>query len=121
MNIADNNNTNLVSYCGFYCGACPKYIKNQCEGCKGESVKCGIGYKACKVRTCCIEKQISTCAECNEYDSVKNCTIYNPFMIKVGQFLTRTRRRKGIEMIKKNGENEFLNFMMENKQVTIKI
>ena len=29
--IADEN---LISYCGFYCGACPKFLKEQCKGCK---------------------------------------------------------------------------------------
>ena len=28
----------LVSYCGFYCGACPKYTKGQCEGCRGDTL-----------------------------------------------------------------------------------
>ncbi len=27
----------LVAYCGFYCGACPKYKtgKHNCQGCRG--------------------------------------------------------------------------------------
>lgn len=36
------SNTNLVSYCRFYCGACPTYIKGKCEGCKGNSPKCAV-------------------------------------------------------------------------------
>lgn len=28
------NDTKLISYCGFYCGACPKFTKGQCEGYK---------------------------------------------------------------------------------------
>lgn len=34
----------LISYCGFYCGACPKYLKKECEGCRGDSPLCGTGY-----------------------------------------------------------------------------
>ena len=116
----EQSNTNLVSYCGFYCGACPTYIKGKCEGCKGNSPKCAVGYKGCKVRPCCIEKEISSCAHCNEFDSVKECKIYNPFIIRFGQFLTRTNRRKGIEMIKKKGEVEFVKFMTSKNWVTIK-
>lgn len=113
-------NTNLVSYCGFYCGACPTNIKGKCEGCKGDSPKCAVGFKGCKVRPCCIEKGIDSCAYCDEFESVKDCKIYNPFMIKFGQFITRTNRRKGIEMIKENGEVEFVKFMTAKNWVTIK-
>ena len=112
--------TNLVSYCGFNCGACPTYIKGKCEGCKGDSPKCAVGFKACKVRPCCIEKGINSCAYCDEFESVKDCKIYNPFMIKFGQFITRTNRRKGIEMIKEKGELEFVKFMAAKNLVTIK-
>ena len=111
----------LVSYCGFYCGACPKYVKGDCQGCKGESPKCAVGYKACKVRPCCIEKGISSCADCDEYTSVKDCKIYNPLMIRFGQFITRTNRRKGIEMIKGKGESGFVKYMIDKNWVTIKL
>ncbi|MCU4175604.1 DUF3795 domain-containing protein [Carboxylicivirga sp. N1Y90] len=111
----------LISYCGFYCGACPKYVKGDCQACKGESPKCAVGYKACKVRPCCIEKGISSCADCDEYSSVKDCKIYNPFMIRFGQFITRTNRRKGIEMIREKGEAEFANYMLDKNWVTFKL
>ncbi len=110
----------LISYCGFYCGACPKYVKGDCQGCKGEGPKCAVGYKACKVRPCCIEKGINSCADCDEYTSVKDCKIYNPLMIRFGQFITRTNRRKGIEMVKEKGETEFVEYMMDKNWVTIK-
>lgn len=109
-----------ISYCGFYCGACPKYKKDQCFSCKGDDPKCAVGYKSCKVRPCCIEKGIESCADCDEYDSVKDCKKYNPLMIRFGQFITGTNRRLGIEMIKEKGEQEFLKFMSERKWVTYK-
>ena len=28
---------NLISFCGFYCGACPKFLKEECKGCKGDN------------------------------------------------------------------------------------
>ena len=109
-----------ISYCGFYCGACPKFTKGQCLSCKGDDPRCAIGYKSCKVRPCCIEKGIESCADCDEYDSVKDCKKYNPLMIRFGQFIAQTNRRKGIEMIKEKGEQEFLKFMSERKWVTFK-
>lgn len=113
-------NANLVSYCGFYCGACPTLIKGKCEGCKGDNIKCAVGFKACKVRPCCIENNYSSCADCKEYDFTKACKIYNPFLIRVGQFVTRTDRGKGIEMIKEKGEVEFVRFMAGKNWVTVK-
>ena len=113
--------TNLISYCGFYCGACPKYTKQECQGCKGDSPKCAIGYKVCKVRPCCLENGYNTCADCNKYASVKECKIYNPLMIRFGQFITRTNRRKGIELIKEKGASDFVRFMVDRNWVTYKI
>ncbi len=113
--------TNLISYCGFYCGACPTLKKGKCLGCKGDPPKCAVGYKACKVRPCCIENNYSTCADCIKHNSVKDCKRYNPMLIKFGQLITRTNRRKGIEMIKIKGKFEFVKYMMDKNWVTMKL
>jgi hypothetical protein len=120
MNPIEEVDINLISYCGFFCGACPKLIKNECSGCKGDMPSCAAGYKKCKVRPCCIENAFSSCAKCIKYDSVKECKIYNPVLIRFGQFITRTSRRKGIEVIKEKGAESFLIFMKKNNLVTIK-
>lgn len=72
------------------------------------------------MRLCCIENGNNSCADCGKYESVKDCDIYNPFMIGFGQFITRTNRRKGIEMIKEKGETEFVKYMIDKNWVTIK-
>lgn len=120
MNTVEQGDINLISYCGLYCGACPKYVKNQCFGCKGDNSQCAIGYKACKVRPCCIENGYSSCAECEKYDSVKECQIYNPILVRFGQFITRTSRRKGIEMIKEKSVESFITYMKEYNKITMK-
>ena len=120
MKTIEQINTDLVSYCGFYCGACQTFIKGKCEGCKGDRPKCAVGYKACMVRPCWIENEYNSCADCKKYNSVKDCKLYNPLMIRFGQFITRTNRRKGIEMIKEKGEVEFASFMSDKNWVTIK-
>jgi hypothetical protein len=111
----------LISYCGFYCGACPKFLKEKCSGCKGDNPGCAMGYKECKVRPCCIENGYSSCADCKRYSSVRDCRDYNPVMIRFGQFITRTNRRMGIELLKEKGQREFMNLMVERKWVTMKI
>jgi len=40
----------MVAYCGLYCGACPQYLKEKCEGCM-KNVKATW----CKIRKCCIK------------------------------------------------------------------
>ena len=114
------NSKNLVSYCGFYCEACPIFTKGKCKGCKGNTPDCAVGYNACKVRPCCIKNGYSTCAECTKFKSVKDCKDYNPFMIRFGEFISQTCRWKGIELIKEKGENGFLDFMKEKNWVTMK-
>lgn len=117
----EQDNLTMVSYCGFYCGACSVYKKGKCEGCKGDSPKCAVGYKPCQVKPCCIGNEYNTCADCTKFETVKECTKFNPLMIRFGQFITRTNRRLGIEMIKEKGESDFLKFMTDKKWVTIKI
>lgn len=115
-----HSDTSLVSYCGFYCGSCSKYIKQECIGCRGDNSKCSIGYKTCKVKPCCTRNNFSTCAECTISGSVKDCKDFNPLMIRFGQFITQTSRRKGIEMIKQKGLNYFVDFMKDRNWVTMK-
>ncbi len=111
---------NLVSYCGFYCGACPKYIEEKCEGCKGKSPLCAVGYRKCKVRPCCIENQYFTCADCKKYISAKSCKKYNPLSIKFGEYISCTSRQKSIEMIKEKGITAFIEYMVCKEWVTMK-
>ncbi|MCP4673622.1 MAG: DUF3795 domain-containing protein, partial [Desulfobacula sp.] len=65
-------NTQMIAKCGLYCGACPRFLKEKCNGCKGNE-------KAswCKLRTCCIDKNIDSCADCDEFTDVMDCKKYN--------------------------------------------
>lgn len=68
-----------------------------------------------------MENGYSTCAECEMFDSVKDCKKYNPFLIRLGQFLMHSRRRIGIEMIKEEGEAAFVKYMADKNWVTNKL
>lgn len=54
----------LISYCGLYCAACPTYTSGKCEGCRGDSPRCSVGYASCKVKPCCVEHGYFSCADC---------------------------------------------------------
>jgi hypothetical protein len=88
-------NAELVAYCGLYCGACKSYLKGKCRGCHENS-------KAtwCKVRSCCTEKQIKSCAECTEFPDSCACNKFNNFISKLFGLVFNSNRAACIEQIK---------------------
>lgn len=52
----------LLGKCGFYCGACPTYIKGNCSGCMEEH-----GAGDCYTRDCVIEKGLDVCGQCGKF------------------------------------------------------
>lgn len=108
-------NPELVSFCGLYCGSCGKYLKEKCSGCVGNE-------KAtwCKIRKCCIEKGIKSCAQCNEFSDVKDCKMFDNFVAKMFEFVFRSDRKAGIKMIQEIGYEEFVKYMTDNKLISLK-
>jgi hypothetical protein len=104
-----------IAFCGLYCGACSRYLKNKCKGCAGND-------KAswCKVRSCCIENSYSSCAECKEFQDISECKKFNNFMSKIFGFIFNSDRKACIEIIKNKGMDDYLKLMVENKIATIK-
>ena len=83
-----------------------EYKKNKCKGCaKNEKATW------CKIRACCIEKEISTCAECKDFHDVKQCSKYNNVFARMIEFVSRTDRSLSIEMIKNDGLELFAEHM----------
>ena len=106
---------NQIAYCGLYCAACSKFIKGKCPGCqKNEKASW------CKVRKCCMRKQISSCADCDEFTDVKECKLHNNFMGKVFAILFNSDRYACLEMIKNEGYENFAKFMAENQIPSLK-
>ena len=88
----------LVAYCGLFCGACGRYLRETCAGCHENS-------KAswCKVRSCNIERHYASCAECVEYPNAVDCTKFNNVFSKVIGFVLRSDRPACIAQIKAVG------------------
>ena len=55
-------NVRLLGKCGFYCGACPTYIKGDCCGCLAEHSE-----GDCYTRDCVVKQDISVCGQCNNF------------------------------------------------------
>jgi len=105
---------NLIAYCGLYCGACTRYLKGKCPGCK-ENEKASW----CKIRKCCIEHEFNSCADCHIMP-LNDCKTYNNFMAKVFGFIFNSDRAACIARIKETNYEEFAKEMAEKKVMTIK-
>ena len=107
------NNSQQIAACGLYCGACKKFLNGKCPGCK-ENGKASW----CKIRKCCQEKGLHTCAECDK--DVTECKIHNNFVGKIFAFLFNSDRAACIRYIRENGENAFAEKMAKDQQMTMK-
>jgi hypothetical protein len=88
----------LVAYCGLYCGACGKYLRDKCPGCH-DNTKASW----CTVRSCNIERHYSSCAECVEYPDAMDCKKFNNIFAKVFGIIFRSNRAACISQIKTLG------------------
>jgi len=109
--VADRN---LIAYCGLYCGACRAYLKGSCPGCR-DNVKATW----CKIRQCCQEANLDSCAECSTI-KLEECKKYNNFISKVIGVVLNSDRSACIHRIGKIGYDQFAVEMAENKRQTIK-
>ena len=95
-----------IAYCGLYCGNCSKMLKGKCPGCiKNEKATW------CKIRTCCIDKGYSSCAECVDFNNVRECKLHHSVFARVIEFVSKTDRSLCIDMIRKEGQENFAIYM----------
>ncbi len=105
----------LVAYCGLYCGACKRYLQEKCPGCH-ENEKATW----CKVRTCCLDNQYASCADCKEFSDPNECKKFNNFMSKIFGFIFRSDRAACIQQIRSMGIQGHADSMAEHKLQSIK-
>lgn len=104
-----------VSFCGLYCAGCRSYIKGKCPGCAGNT-------KAtwCKIRTCCMDKGIKSCADCTGFANPMDCKKFNNFVGRMFALVFRSDRAASIEMIKNIGYEGYAKHCVENKIMVIR-
>ena len=92
------SNPELVAYCGLYCGACRAYRMERCPGCHDNK-------KAtwCKIRTCCTQQGMASCAECREFPDPNGCGKFNNFISRIFAFVFRSNRAACIRQIREIG------------------
>ena len=95
------NNSQLIAACGLYCGACKKFLNEQCAGCQpSEEDNPGLGQPLSK--------------------GFQRCKIRNNFVGKIFAFLFNSDRTACIHYIHEHGEEAFAEKMAKEKQMTMK-
>lgn len=104
----------LVAYCGLYCGACKAYLKEKCPGCHENS-------KAswCKIRTCCQDNSYSSCAMCTTHTEAMRCSKFNNIIARIFGLIFRSDRSACISQIKEIGIDGHAAAMAESRSQTI--
>lgn len=109
--------SNLVSACGFYCGACKSFLKGTCNGCASNN---NFWARNCTVKQCCSFSKRATCADCNEFDNVEECSKLNSSFIRFFGYFVGYSRPANIKEISRIGTKNFAVKMAENKTMWMK-
>jgi len=107
--------TELIAYCGLYCGACKSHLKGKCPGCH-DNTKAGW----CKVRTCCIEHSYRSCADCTIFEDPRDCGKLNNFFARLMSLVFRSNRFACLALIREKGYEEYAAEMARKGMMTIK-
>ena len=108
-----NVDRELIAYCGLYCGACGKYIKGKCPGCRQNEKA-----QWCKIRTCCMDNGFQTCAECKM--NPHECKKFNNFFSKLFAMIFKSDREACIRRINEIGMDEYAKEMASKRKMTMK-
>jgi hypothetical protein len=109
------NNPKQIAYCGLYCPACGKFLNGKCPGCQ-QNTKASW----CKVRTCNMEHNYLSCADCKEYADPRDCKKFNNPISKIFALVFRSDRPASLKLIKEKGYEAYAAYMTENKLQVIK-
>ena len=101
--MAEKSNDVIVAYCGLVCTNCGMYLKGKCEGCHSERPM----NRNCKMKACAMERKYITCADCTEFDNLKECKKLNNLVSKFFGFIFHTDRIGNLNRIREVGLDAF--------------
>ncbi len=104
--------TIIVAHCGLVCSYCGMYLKGKCAGCHSDKPM----NRNCKMKACSIERGYKNCAECTEFDNLKNCTKLNNFIANFFGFIFRTNRIGNLNRIREIGIEAFIEEKKKEKR-----
>ncbi len=105
----------LVACCGLYCGACKRYLKGRCPGCR-ENQKATW----CKVRSCCMQDSLASCADCTRHANPNDCRKFDNFVARIFAFVFRSNRAACIQQIRDLGLQGHADDMSQKKRQSIR-
>jgi hypothetical protein len=107
-------NTDNIACCGLYCGACKKFLRDKCPGCKKNDKA-----KWCTVRTCCLQHGYHSCADCNEVSDLSECKKLNNFIAWVFGLVFRSDRNACLHCIRQDGYEAFAERMTRDRRMAL--
>ena len=93
----------LLACCGLLCSQCGAYKKNKCQGCSSDKPM----NLHCKVKPCVQTKGCQTCAECDDFEDLKECKKLHNFISRFFAFVFRSDRIGNLNRIKEIGADKF--------------
>jgi hypothetical protein len=106
--------TALIAACGLYCGACRRHLAGKCAGCRAND-----GATWCKVRTCVLERGLSSCADCHDFARPKDCKKVDNPIAKVIGLLLNSNREACLLKIRELGPAGYASFMAQRRRQTL--
>jgi hypothetical protein len=97
MNPSDQNI--IIAHCGIVCSKCGAFTKGKCKGCHGEKPM----FKNCPIKKCNLGNNLATCADCQEFQDLKECKKLNSFISKIFGLIFRTNRIGNLVHIREIG------------------
>ena len=105
----------LVARCGLYCGACGAYLNERCDGChKNQKAKW------CKIRTCCSEQGLASCANCADHPDPRQCAKFDNFVSRIFALIFRSDRAACVAQIRRLGLVGHAQAMADGKLQTVR-
>jgi len=95
--------TVIVANCGLVCTKCGMHLKGKCTGCYSEK---HINMN-CNIKKCAESRGYDTCAECKDFQNLKECGTLNNFISKFFGFVFKTDKVGNLYRIREIGLEEF--------------
>jgi len=99
----ENSKDVIVACCGLVCTNCGMYLKEKCKGCHSDRPM----NRHCKMKACTTERKHATCAECSDFENLKDCRKLNNVVSKFFGFVFRTNRIGNLRRIREVGIDAF--------------
>lgn len=103
-----------IGCCGYYCTACKKLNLKSCNGCNNKTET-----GSCAIKKCTLQKGISNCSLCDEFEDISLCRLHNSPVKKIKEYINNSDTIADINMIKTLGPEFYALIMSKNQKYTI--